>query len=317
MNVLVTGAAGFLGFHLCEKLLADGHSVTGVDNFYTGSRSNRDDLVKNKNFKFVEADILEFGPSQAERLLGGNQKFDRIYHMACPASPPQYQRDQLYTLDVCTTGSRNVFELAKHWKARILIASTSEIYGDPEVHPQPESYRGNVNTLGPRSCYDEGKRVMETLGFIYASQHNVNVRIARIFNTYGPRMSGDDGRVVSNFVCQALKGQDLTVYGDGSQTRSFCYYSDQVAGLNKLMESTETGPVNIGSNREFSVLELAQTVRELSGRKLNIVHLDLPIDDPKIRRPDLSRAKALLNWEPTVALKQGVAEMMEWYRTRI
>lgn len=313
MNVLVTGAAGFLGFHLTERLLSLGHSVTGIDNLFTGSSRNRDDLVKHEKFRFIEDDILGLSASRVHELFGSSPKFDRIFHLACPASPPLYQKDQLYTLDVCYLGSRNILDLAKAHKARIMLASTSEIYGDPEVHPQPESYRGNVNTLGPRSCYDEGKRILESLGFVYAQQHGVEVRIVRIFNTYGPRMSGEDGRVVSNFVCQALRNEALTVYGDGSQTRSFCYYSDLIDGFLRLIESDETRPVNLGSEFEFSILELAHAVLEVSGKQLPIRHLELPVDDPKVRRPDISRAKEVLHWEPKVSLKEGVREMMSWF----
>ena len=318
MNILVTGAAGFLGYHLCAKLLAEGHTVVGIDNMMSGQQQNIDTLSAHAKFSFQNVDIIEL-PS----FLAGNNSFaknlanlDRIYHMACPASPPIYQTNPLHTLETCFTGSRNIFALAQRTGARVLIASTSEIYGDPEVHPQPESYRGNVNTMGPRSCYDEGKRIMETLGHEY-SKLGVQVRTARIFNTYGPRMSPIDGRVLTNFISQALEGKDLTVFGDGTQTRSFCFYADLVRGLNLLMESDVVEPVNLGSQYEFTILQVAEAVRALINGNLKIVHVALPQDDPKIRRPDTSQAFKLLGWQTEVNLHDGMKVMVEDFRSRL
>jgi UDP-glucuronate decarboxylase len=304
----------------------------------SGQEKNIADLLSEfpQRFAFLKADINDLSPqaiaSQASwhNLLaaqvqvttstpaaGKNPSFERIYHLACPASPPIYQKDMLHTLDTCYTGSRNIFELAKQHKARILIASTSEIYGDPEVHPQPESYRGNVNTVGIRSCYDEGKRAMETMGFIYSEQHGVEVRTARIFNTYGPRMSPEDGRVLTNFISQALRGEALTIYGDGQQTRSFCYVDDLVRGLCLLMESKVTEPVNLGSQFEFTIKEMAEKVIHWVNPKLTFTYLPLPKDDPKVRRPNTTRAKELLGWETQVSLETGVQKMIEEFKAKM
>lgn len=312
MKVLVTGAAGFLGSHICQSALKAGHDVLGLDNFYTGQRRNVDRLLDASRFHFHDADVVATTPDALERLCHeafGVNRVDRIFHFACPASPPLYQRDPLFTLDTCYIGSRNLLESAERMGARILLASTSEIYGDPDVHPQPESYWGNVNTFGPRSCYDEGKRVMETLGLAFAAR-GTEVRIVRIFNTYGPQMSPGDGRVLTNFITQALKNEPLTVYGDGGQTRSFCYVDDLVRGLFLLMESNVTEPTNIGSEAEYSILDIARTVKEVVGTSAPIVFHDLPRDDPKLRRPDISKARALLSWEPRISLHEGLSHMI-------
>lgn len=317
---VITGAAGFLGYHLSRRLLAEGRKVLGVDNFQTGSLQNISDLqAEFKNFTFIEGDILH-GPTlaRAGEILPtlGESKLSHIYHLACPASPPLYQKDELNTLDICYKGTQNVLDFADKQQARVMLASTSEIYGDPEVHPQPESYRGNVNTMGPRSCYDEGKRVLETLGYIYSCR-GLEVRTARIFNTYGPRMSPLDGRVMTNFIKQALLGEALTVYGDGSQTRSLCYCDDLIEGFLLLMSSDLTEPVNLGSQQEFSVLELAKTVREKINPKLEIVFEELPKDDPKVRRPDTSRALKALGWSAKVSLSQGIDQMIADFRNQL
>jgi len=331
MRILVTGAAGFVAYHLIHSLLREGHSVVGIDNMMSGQQRNIDDLsAEFKNhFSFIRADVNDLSSAAiaakadwaaALSAHGGSSNtpnFERIYHLACPASPPIYQRDMLHTLETCYVGSRNLFDLAVSHKARILIASTSEIYGDPEVHPQPESYRGNVNTMGIRSCYDEGKRAMETMGFIYAEQKGVEVRTARIFNTYGPRMSPEDGRVLTNFISQALAGEQLTVFGDGQQTRSFCYVEDLVRGLCLLMESKVTEPVNLGSQFEFTILEMAQKVIQWINPKLSISHLPLPKDDPKLRRPNTGRAKELLGWDTRVSLEDGVGRMINAFRDEL
>lgn len=331
MRILVTGAAGFVAYHLIHSLLKEGHIVVGIDNMMSGQRRNITDLSEEfKNqFSFILADVNELSADaivsepQWKALLSAQtsedsgHSFARIYHLACPASPPIYQRDMLHTLDTCYIGSRNIFELAYTHKARILIASTSEIYGDPEVHPQPESYRGNVNTVGIRSCYDEGKRAMETMGFIYSQQKGTEVRTARIFNTYGPRMSPEDGRVLTNFISQALSGEPLTVFGDGQQTRSFCYVEDLVRGLRLLMESEVTEPVNLGSQFEFTILEMAQKVIQWVNPKLSIKHLPLPKDDPKLRRPNTARAKELLGWETKVSLEDGVGKMIAAFKNEL
>lgn len=318
MKVLITGAAGFIGYHLCEHFLAKGDEVIGIDSFVSGQRENITDLSKHKNFSFFELDIIDLSAEKisSHRELGGKlHGVSRIFHMACPASPPTYQRDPLHTLETCYVGSRNIFDIAAAQKARILIASTSEIYGDPEVHPQPETYRGNVNTLGPRACYDEGKRVLETLGYIFA-ERGVEVRTARIFNTYGPRMSPDDGRVVTNFIVQALNNQDLTIYGSGEQTRSFCFSSDLVRGLLLLMESNTTEAVNLGSQFEFKISELAKIVQQEINPKVGMKHMPLPKDDPRQRRPSTEKAQKLLGWKPEVDLKTGVRILAEDFRKR-
>jgi len=292
--VLVAGGSGFVGSHLCERLLADGAQVICLDNFFTGARENIAHLLDNPHFELVEHDVIE--PYTIE--------VDEIYSLACPASPRHYQRDPVYTMKTSWLGALNLLELASNQDARILQASTSEVYGDPSVHPQPESYWGNVNPIGIRSCYDEGKRAAETLFFDYHRLYGTQIKVVRIFNTYGPRMDPDDGRVVSNFIVQALRGEDLTVYGDGSQTRSFCYVEDLVGGLVAMMASPTdvTGPVNLGNPGEFTMLELADKVIAKVGGPSKVVHRALPADDPKVRRPDITQATKLLNWEPSVAL---------------
>jgi UDP-glucuronate decarboxylase len=300
-RVLVTGGAGFLGSHLCERLLAHGHEVLCVDNFYTGRRTNVGHLIQNPLFELLRHDVTV--PLYVE--------VDEIYNLACPASPIHYQFDPVQTTKTSVHGAINMLGLAKRVKARILQASTSEVYGDPTVHPQVESYWGNVNPIGARSCYDEGKRCAETLFFDYNRQHQLRIRVARIFNTYGPRMRPDDGRVVSNFIVQALRGQDITIYGDGSQTRSFCYVDDLIEGLLRLMNTADdfTGPVNLGNPGEFTMLELAQQVIAL------IVHRPLPQDDPVRRCPDITLAKQQLDWAPTIPLAQGLAKTIDFFRT--
>jgi UDP-glucuronate decarboxylase len=305
-RVLVTGGAGFIGSHLVRRLLAEGHEVLVVDNFYSGSRANLADLLDQPNFELVRHDVTF--PLYVE--------VDDIYHLACPASPIFYQRDPVQTTKTSVVGSINMLGLAKRTKARILLASTSEVYGDPAVHPQTEDYWGNVNSIGPRSCYDEGKRCAETLFFDYYRQHDLSIKVARIFNTYGPRMRPDDGRVVSNFIVQALEGRPLTIYGDGSQTRSFCYVDDLVDGLIRLMESPRevVGPINLGNPGEFTMLELAQQVIAKVGGASTIEYQPLPQDDPTQRQPDIDRARAQLGWSPTVALSEGLDRTVDYFR---
>ncbi len=303
-RVLVTGGAGFLGSHLCERLLDTGHDVLCVDNYYTGQRSNIEHLLGNSRFETMRHDITS--PLLVE--------VDEIYNLACPASPVHYQFDPVQTLKTCVQGSINMLGLAKRTKARIFQASTSEVYGDPLVHPQPESYWGHVNPLGLRSCYDEGKRAAETLFFDYHRQHGVDVRVVRIFNTYGPRMHPEDGRVVSNFVIQALRGQDITIFGDGSQTRSFCYVDDLIEGFVRLMDQDRTvGPVNIGNPGEFTIRELAEMTVAMTGSKSRLIYLPLPADDPRQRQPDISLAKQMLDWEPAVPLREGLARTIAYF----
>jgi len=305
-RILVTGGAGFLGSHLCERLLDEGHEVLCVDNFYTGRRANVAHLFSNPYFEVLRHDICF--PLYAE--------VDEIYNLACPASPIHYQFDPVQTTKVSVHGSINMLGLAKRLKIRILQASTSEVYGDPTVHPQPETYWGNVNPVGLRSCYDEGKRCAETLFFDYHRQHKLRIKVARIFNTYGPRMHPNDGRVVSNFIMQALRGEDITVFGDGTQTRSFCYVHDLIEGLARLMDSPDDfiGPVNLGNPSEFSILELAEKVIQLTGSKSKIVFKPLPSDDPRQRQPDISLAKKSLRWEPRFALEEGLRKTIEYFR---
>ncbi len=305
-RILVTGGAGFLGSHLCEKLLNGGNEVLCVDNFYTGSKANIAHLLTNPYFEVLRHDICF--PLYIE--------VDEIYNLACPASPVHYQSDPVQTTKTSVQGSINMLGLAKRVKAKILQASTSEVYGDPTIHPQPETYWGNVNPIGPRACYDEGKRCAETLFFDYHRQHKLKIKIARIFNTYGPRMHPNDGRVVSNFIVQALKGEDITIYGDGSQTRSFCYVDDLVDGLIKLMNSSDefTGPVNLGNPVETSILELAQKVIKLTDSKSKIVSKSLPVDDPKQRQPNITLAKEKLNWEQKVSLEDGLIKTIEYFK---
>ena len=307
-RVMVTGGAGFIGSHLTRRLLEAGHEVLVVDNFYSGTRSNVEDLVGHPRFELLRHDVTF--PLYVE--------VDEIYHLACPASPIFYQRDPVQTTKTCVHGSINMLGLAKRTGAKILLASTSEVYGDPAVHPQEESYWGNVNPIGIRSCYDEGKRCAETLFFDYHRQHGLRIKVARIFNTYGPRMAPDDGRVVSNFIVQALTGRPLTVYGDGSQTRSFCYVDDLVEGLIRLMETGDevTGPINLGNPGEFTMLELAQKVTELvQGEQIR--HEPLPADDPTRRRPDIGRAQDLLGWAPTIDLDEGLKRTVEYFREHL
>ncbi len=311
MRILITGGAGFIGSHLCEKLLDFGYQVVCVDNFFTGSRKNIDHLLSNNNFEFIEHDIIE--------PFFLDDKIDQIYNLACPASPVHYQDNPVRTIKANTIGVINMLGLARKHNARILQASTSEVYGDPEVHPQAEDYRGNVNSIGPRACYDEGKRCAETLCFDYRRMHGIEIKVVRIFNTYGPRMAFDDGRVVSNFVLQALKNEDITIYGDGSQTRSFCYVDDLVGGLIKMMNSDQkiTGPINLGNPVEDSVLNLAKKVIDLTNSRSEIVYKDLPIDDPKKRKPQIDKAKELLDWEPSVSLEEGLKMTISDFSNRI
>jgi len=310
MKVLVTGGAGFLGSHLCRFLLRNnGDEVVCMDNFFTGKRENIKDMEDNENFEVIPHDITE-----PIKIPGS---FDRIYNLACPASPVHYQFDPIETIKANTLGVINVLEFAKLNGARVLQASTSETYGDPIEHPQKESYRGNVNTLGPRACYDEGKRVAETLFSDYNRKFRLPIRIARIFNTYGPNMDEDDGRVVSNFIMQALKNEPITVYGAGQQTRSFCYVDDLIAGLYKLMESSCSQPVNLGNPKEFTILELAKEVIRLTNSRSELVYRELPEDDPRKRQPDITRAKTILGWEPKVSLEEGLVKTVEYFRTLI
>eukprot|EP01062_Namystynia_karyoxenos_P058895 TRINITY_DN50351_c0_g1_i1.p2 TRINITY_DN50351_c0_g1~~TRINITY_DN50351_c0_g1_i1.p2 ORF type:complete len:400 (+),score=170.76 TRINITY_DN50351_c0_g1_i1:91-1200(+) len=303
-RVLVTGGAGFLGSNLCRRLVSEGHEVICMDNFFTSQRNNVLDLLSAPNFELVRHDVVE--PFRAE--------VDMIYNLACPASPPHYQFNPIKTAKVSFIGALNMLGLAKRLPARILQASTSEVYGDPSVSPQNEDYWGNVNCTGVRSCYDEGKRVAETLFFDYHRQNGVDIRVARIFNTYGPGMHPYDGRVVSNFIIQALAGEDITIYGDGSQTRSFCYVDDNIEGLIRLMNQEETvGPVNIGNPNEFTIKQLAETVVRLTKSKSKIIYLPLPGDDPKQRRPDITRARKLLQWEPKVQLEDGLAKAIAYF----
>ncbi len=306
MKILVTGGAGFIGSHLCEKLLDTGHDVLCVDNYFTGSKGNITHLLRNPLFEAMRHDVTF--PLYVE--------VDRIFNLACPASPIHYQFDPVQTTKTSVHGAINMLGLAKRVKARILQASTSEVYGDPEVHPQTEAYWGRVNPIGPRACYDEGKRCAETLFFDYYRQHRLEIKVARIFNTYGPRMLPDDGRVVSNFVMQALRGQDITIYGDGTQTRSFCYIDDLVDGLLKLMDSPSeiTGPVNLGNPVEFTMRELAEMTLKLTGSSSKLVFLPLPQDDPRQRQPDIAFARSSLAWAPTVPLEEGLKRTIAYFR---
>ncbi len=296
MRILVTGGAGFIGSHLIDRLMSAGHEVICLDNFYTGRKSNILKWINNPYFEVIRHDITE--PIRLE--------VDQIYHLACPASPVHYQYNPVKTVKTNVMGTLNMLGLAKRVKARFFLASTSEVYGDPEVHPQTEEYWGNVNPIGIRSCYDEGKRIAETLTFDYYRQNKVDIRVVRIFNTYGPRMLENDGRVVSNFIVQALRGIPLTVYGDGSQTRSFCYVSDLVEGFIRLMNSEYVGPVNLGNPGEYTILELAQTVQNMVNPDVEINYEPLPSDDPRRRQPDITKAKTLLDWSPTVPLQEGL-----------
>ena len=306
MKIVITGAAGFLGSHLSDRLLKEGHEVIGVDNFFTGSKRNLQHLFDNRNFEFIRHDITF--PLYVE--------CDVILNFACPASPIHYQRNPVETMKTNVHGAINMLGLAKRTGARILQASTSEVYGDPEIHPQPEHYRGQVNTLGPRACYDEGKRAAETLFMDYHRQHEVDIRIVRIFNTYGPRMAIDDGRVVSNFIVSAIRNEPLSIYGDGSQTRSFCYVDDLIdAILLMLWQEKAVGPVNIGTNYEMTMNELAKLIIELTGSKSSLEYKELPIDDPKQRRPDLTMAKELLSWSPRTNPEKGLLRTIEYFQS--
>jgi UDP-glucuronate decarboxylase len=307
MRILVTGGAGFIGSHLIDRLMAEGHEVICLDNFYTGDKRNILRWIDSPFFELIRHDITE--PIRLE--------VDQIYHLACPASPVHYQYNPVKTIKTNVMGTLNMLGLAKRIKARFLLASTSEVYGDPEIHPQVEEYRGNVNPIGIRSCYDEGKRVAETLAFDYHRQNDVEIRVARIFNTYGPRMLENDGRVVSNLVVQALQGKPLTVYGDGSQTRSFCYVSDLVDGLIRLMNGDFMGPVNLGNPEEYTILQLAQTVQSMINPDVALKFEPLPQDDPRRRQPDITRAKTHLGWQPTVPLADGLRLTIEDFRTRL
>lgn len=305
-NIMITGGAGFLGSHLCERLLKDGQEVLCVDNFFTGSKKNISDLLNHPSFELLRHDVTI--PLYVE--------VDKIYNLACPASPIHYQFDPVQTTKTSVHGAINMLGLAKRVKARILQASTSEVYGDPEIHPQQESYWGRVNPIGPRACYDEGKRCAETLFFDYHRQHNLDIKVVRIFNTYGPRMHPNDGRVVSNFIVQALKGDDITIFGDGQQTRSFCYVDDLIEGFVRMMETDDTctGPLNLGNPSEFTMLELAETVIRLVGNKSKLSFHDLPVDDPKQRQPDIALAKNKLSWEPKVGLEDGLKETIDYFK---
>ncbi|KAB2648583.1 MAG: UDP-glucuronic acid decarboxylase family protein [Verrucomicrobiota bacterium] len=308
MRILVTGGAGFLGSHLCDRLLKDGNEVVCMDNYFTGRKQNIKHLLTHPDFEFVRHDVID--PFKFE--------VDQIYNLACPASPPHYQYNPIKTVKTSVMGAINCLGLAKRVRARVFQASTSEVYGDPKVHPQPESYWGNVNPIGKRSCYDEGKRCAETLFFDYHRENKVDIRVVRIFNTYGPRMHEDDGRVVSNFIIQALRGQNITVYGKGSQTRSFCYVSDLIDGFVKFMGQEKIiGPMNLGNPGEFTMLELAEMTLKLVGGKSKIVFKPLPADDPKQRRPDVSLAKKTIKWKPEVQLEEGLGRTIEYFRGQI
>ena len=308
-TALVTGGAGFIGSHICDAILAEGGRVFVLDNLMTGRLENLRHLERESRFAFVEGDVIDGLPSSLSGV-----GFTHVYHLACAASPPHYQADPEHTMLTNVVGTRNMLRLAEDRQARFLLTSTSEVYGDPEVHPQPESYRGWTSCTGPRACYDEGKRAAETLTFDYQRAGRADVRVARIFNTYGPRMRPDDGRVVSNVICQALAGDDITVYGDGSQSRSFCYASDLVSGLMRLMDSDVTdGPVNLGNPVELTVSDLVDRVLALTGSSSKVVNMPLPVDDPRRRRPDIARAKTLLGWEPTIDLQQGLEQTAAWF----
>jgi len=303
-TILVTGGCGFIGSNLCKHLIKLNNRIICLDNFHTGNINNLGELLRNDNFFLIEHDII--------KPYATPESIDEIYHLACPASPPKYQKDPIYTSKVNFIGTLNILTLAKEKKAKILLSSTSEIYGEPEISPQPENYRGNVNTIGIRSCYDEGKRIAETLMMDFYQIYNVDIRIARIFNTYGPFMDIDDGRVITNFIKQMLSGQDITVYGDGSQTRSFCYIDDQINGLTKLMKTDYHYPINIGNPNEMSIKDLLNILQEMIITDSKVIFCDLPQDDPTNRCPDISNAKKILNWEPNVELKEGLKKTIEY-----
>ena len=305
MKILITGGAGFLGSHLCERLLDQGHDVLCLDNFFTGRRRNVEHLLEKRRFELLRHDVVD--PFKAE--------VDRIFNLACPASPVHYQYNPIKTIKTSVMGAINCLGLAKRVQARILQASTSEVYGDPDIHPQPESYRGNVNPIGPRACYDEGKRCAETLFFDYHRENGVDIRVIRIFNTYGPRMCPDDGRVVSNFIVQALKGEDITLYGDGSQTRSFCYVDDLVEGMIRIMEQEgSVGPINLGNPSEFTIRQLAEKVLEKTASASRLIEEPLPEDDPTQRRPDISLVKSLTDWTPRIELDEGLDKTIAYFK---
>jgi UDP-glucuronate decarboxylase len=307
MRILVTGGAGFVGSHLCERLVEEGHDVVALDDLSTGARENVSHLMGTKRFRFVLHDVTT--PYEVAA--------DQIYHLACPASPVHYQRNPIKTVVTNVVGTLNGLSLASRTGARFLLSSTSEVYGDPDVHPQVEEYRGSVNPIGPRACYDEGKRCAETLCFDHMREAGVEIRVARIFNTYGPRMAVNDGRVVSNFIVQALRGEDITLYGSGQQTRSFCFVSDLVSGLIRLMNSDFVGPVNIGNPGEFTIAELAERVLRLVGGTSKLVHRPLPVDDPKQRRPDITKAKEQLGFVPTISLAEGLVPTIAYFRNEL
>jgi len=307
-RVLVTGGAGFLGSHLCDRLIADGHEVICLDDFFTGSRANVAHLLDHPRFELMRADVND------RTIID----VDEIYHLACPASPIHYQRNPVRTIRTCVVGTLNMLELAREVRARLLIASTSEVYGDPTIHPQPESYWGNVNPIGPRACYDEGKRCAESVAVSFARQYGVAVRIPRIFNTYGPRMHPNDGRVISNFIVQALRGEPLTIYGKGDQTRSFCYVSDLIEGFVRLMTTDlDAEPLNLGNPDEHTILEIAERVIAMTGSRSRLEHRPLPTDDPVRRRPEIGKARERLGWSPTVALEQGLSGTIAYFRERL
>jgi UDP-glucuronate decarboxylase len=307
MKILVTGGAGFIGSHLIDRLMKNGDEVICLDNFYTGTKQNIQHWLNHPNFELIRHDITE--PIRLE--------IDQIYHLACPASPVHYQYNPIKTTKVSFLGTSHMLGLARRVKARFLLASTSEVYGDPAIHPQPETYHGNVNPIGIRSCYDEGKRIAETLSFDYHRQHDVDIRVARIFNTYGPRMLENDGRVVSNFIAQSLRGQPLTVYGNGQQTRSFCYVDDLVNGLIALMAGDEIGPVNLGNPEEYTILELAHKIRDQINPQQEIIYKPLPQDDPRQRQPDITKARTKLNWQPLTPLATGLTATIDEFKQRI
>jgi len=306
LRIVVSGAAGFVGSHMCDRLLAEGHTVVALDNFLTGAERNLAHLAGNRDFRFVQHDVT--------RPVTVDGAIDSVLHMASPASPKDYLEHPIETLDVGSIGTRNMLELALAHQARFLVTSTSECYGDPNVHPQVETYWGNVNPVGPRSCYDESKRFAEAVTMAYHRTHGLRTNIARIFNTYGPRMKLKDGRVVPAFLDQALRGEPITVFGDGSQTRSFCYVSDLVDGLYRLMQSDERYPVNLGNPQEMTILEFAERIRRLTGSKSGIIHRELPEDDPKQRQPDISKARRILGWEPHVALEDGLRQTIAYFQ---
>lgn len=308
-RILVTGGAGFLGSHLCERIIHRKDKIICVDNFYTGAAANIQHLANNANFSFINHDVV--------KPLEIDGEIDEICNFACPASPPKYQKDPIYTMKINLFGALNLLDLAVKKNAKFIQASTSEVYGDPSIHPQTEAYCGNVNPIGIRACYDEGKRSVETLCFDYLRCRNVNIRVARIFNTYGPRMLPDDGRVVSNFIMQALRGEGITIYGDGSQTRSFCYVDDLIAGVLRLMDADDkvSSPVNIGNPAEYTIKELAETILELTGSDAKMIYLPLPQDDPTQRCPDISHAEDKLNWRPKIALREGLRKTIDYFKS--